>query len=245
MLGLITVLVLTGLAARLVIYEVAPDPYHPLAKIMKRLDLGHEPSLPNWYSSLALLGSALLLGVISHLQRIREAKFARHWLALTILFLLMALDEAIVIHEMADDNLHRWLDTGGMFYFAWVIPGSILAGTVSLFFLNFLRNLDKQTRNGLLLAGGIFLGGALGVEMIEGAIVDSAGLASIHLSFVQAVEEFMEMLGIAILIYTLLNYLHRHLDTLTLSVMDKSVLTVYGASSSNPTNYPIHKINVN
>ena len=64
-------LVATGSTANYVTYHVAPSPNHKLAKLMNRFDLGFEPSIPNWYSSCALLGASgllLLTGLVKRRQ---------------------------------------------------------------------------------------------------------------------------------------------------------------------------------
>lgn len=98
---LVVVIALTGTIANFVIYSVAPTPEHILARLMKRFDLGHEPSIPNWYSSVALLASAMLLFLISRAKQQLHVPYVRHWFGLAVLFLLLAVDEAVLIHEMA------------------------------------------------------------------------------------------------------------------------------------------------
>lgn len=209
LLGLILVLVTVGTVARVVIYEIAPHPDHPIASLMKRLDLGHEPSLPNWYSSLALLASSLLLATIAFNKKRQRDPFFRHWSLLAILFLLLAADEAILIHEMANAPFQRYLQTEGIFYFGWIIPAFFFVLITGLYFLRFVAALETETRRHFMLAGTIFLFGALGIEMIEGVIVSDSGLDSIWLTFAQALEELCEMIGIAFYIYALLRYLQK------------------------------------
>ena len=58
-------IVVLGAIANIMIYNIAPSTDHPIAKFMKRFDLGHEPSLPNWYSSVALLVTSILFTIPS------------------------------------------------------------------------------------------------------------------------------------------------------------------------------------
>ncbi len=98
-------LVAVGTAARGIIYQVAPHPDHPMARAMRRLSLGHEPSVANWYSSLSLLTSAILASLIALHESRGGGRYRLHWVALSILLTLLALDEAVMIHEMADRTL--------------------------------------------------------------------------------------------------------------------------------------------
>ena len=219
---LVLTIVVVGTLARVVIYQVAPDPEHKLAHLMQRVDLSHEPSLPNWYSSLALLSSAVLLLVIAtHKQRQRAADNI-HWYGLSALFFLLALDEAIVIHEISDNTLHEWLGFGGVLYYAWIIPGAIFTLLVGLTFLGFLRQLEARTRWLFVAAGSIFVVGALGFEMVEGVFIETYGLPSLAFTFAQSMAECLEMLGIVLFIFALLDYIQRHIGRIVLRVPTSS-----------------------
>ncbi len=70
--------------------------------------------------------------------------------------------------------------------------------------------LPSKTRLGLILSGAIFVGGAIGVEMISAAEYEAAkdaGVRSLQYYLLYSLEEFMEMLGIALFIYYVLDYL--------------------------------------
>ena len=216
---LVLIIVVVGTVANIIIYNVAPSTEHALAKLMKRFDLGHEPSLPNWYSSIALLAASMLLAIIASAEKFAASKDTSRWYTLAAGFLLMAVDEAILIHEMADAPLHEWLDTGGLLYFAWVIPYFIVVLLLGAFFLPFLLRLSSRTRSLFVISGTLFVSGAIGVELFEGLIVDSQGVergfASLKLTFAQTIEEALEMFAIVLFIYALLDYLQIHANRLT------------------------------
>ncbi len=111
--SVVFLLTTSGFFANIVIYQVAPSPEHKLARLMHRLDLGHEPSLPAFYSSLALLASAALLAVIAIKQRREKGRFSTHWGVLSAIFVVLAIDETIMIHEMVSNYLHDALHTSG------------------------------------------------------------------------------------------------------------------------------------
>lgn len=169
---LVLIIVVVGTVANIVIYNIAPSTEHVLAKLMKRFDLGHEPSLPNWYSSIALLAASVLLAIIATAEKYAASIDTSRWYALSAGFLLMAVDEAILIHAMANAPLHEWLNTGGLLYFAWVIPYFILVLLLGAFFLPFLLRLNSRTRSLFVISAALFVSGAVGVELIEGLIVE-------------------------------------------------------------------------
>lgn len=213
---LVLIILIVGTIANVIIYNVAPSTDHKLAKIMQRFDLGHEPSIPAWYSSIALLGSSILLIIIALIKKSNKDKYVLHWFVLSFVFLYLSLDEAVMIHEMADDTLHSWLDSGGIIYFAWVIPGIFFVLLFTLFFTKFLINLEPRTRWLFIASGLVFVGGAIGLELIEGVIVDAQGIEggfkSFQLTIAQTIEEGLEMFGIVLFIYALLEYINKHIN---------------------------------
>ncbi|QDT35902.1 hypothetical protein [Stratiformator vulcanicus] len=220
--GIIATLVVIGIASRLTIYSVAPN-FHDdpqaapkIARLLSRFDLGFEPSVSAWYSSLALCASAGTLAIVGLLHRSRNEPSVM-WFLLGIIFVGLSLDEMVMFHETLDNTLRSRLGTGGLLHFAWVIPASLLVLAVGLTYLRFLMNLPLRTRALFLLAGGLFVGGAIGVELLEGAIVDSGGLNSVTFTLVQALEEGLEMIGVAVFLYALLDYLRKEFGVFPLN----------------------------
>jgi len=213
---LVLFLALFGAAANLVIYQIAPTPDHRIARLFYRIDLGHEPSIPAWYSSIALLVSSLLLTMIAVFKRRGGQPFVFHWFGLAALFFLMALDEAVMFHEMVNNALHQLLNTGGVFYFAWVIPAGLFAVAMAIGYARFLGHLQPRTRWLFMLAGAIFVGGAVGMEMVAGVIHESYGLESVAHTISQTIEETCEMLGIVLFIYALLDFIDRNIGSIRL-----------------------------
>ena len=85
------------------------------------------------------------------------------------------------------------------------VPGGILALLVGLTFFSFLWSLPTATRNAFFLAGCIYVGGAVGVEIL-GAPMD-ADTMTYNLTTV--VEEGMEMAGVLLFLMALLQYMSR------------------------------------
>lgn len=227
-------LAVTGTIANLVIYQVAPTPEHKVARLMHRFDLGHEPSLPAWYSSLALLAASLLLATIGLKKRRMADSYARHWLGLSLIFLLLAVDESVMFHEMLGNIVPPSLRPGGAFFFPWVIPAMLGVTVIGLLYLRFLVHLERRTRWLFVIAGTLFVGGAVGMEMVSAAIIEQHGMASVgdvsseliaehgvsslgH-TFSQTIEETLEMLGIVLFIYALLDYLGCHVGILQIRI---------------------------
>jgi hypothetical protein len=209
--------------------------------LVRLLDLEGENNLPSWYSSFALLLSSALLGIIG-LHRKREANpYARHWLALAIVFLCLSIDEAASIHEMTDPLLDQWLKTHDLGYVlrligtAWVLAGVLFAVIVLLLSLRFLQRLPFGTRMRFLIAGGLYVSGAIGLEVVGGRYIAQYGGHTLTYSIMVAIEEGLEMVGVVAFLHALMLYMAKHeiwfqlvLDSASLSSREVSVLRVEG-----------------
>lgn len=178
-----------------------------ISDIARRFTLDSEGSVPAWYSSILLLTAAALLAVVATVAFNQRDRWWKHWTALASLFCLLSLDEAASFHESLILPLQKHFGANGIFFFAWVIPGVFFVGTVGLAFLKFVLNLDCQTRNRFIISGGLFVGGALGLEFVGGAFMDAFGEEHIFYILAAATEETFEMLGVTLFIIAILKHL--------------------------------------
>ncbi len=156
-------------------------------------DLDEEESFGTWYNSGLLLIAAVLF---LHCARVlRTQGDVKHiwWLILGIGFCVLSMDEIAGMHEWMNSMLG---DT------PWTVIGFPIFGVVGLAYLPFLWH--HRWRTGLLfvLAGTIYGGGAVGMEHFTDSDVNS-----LHYNMWTALEEGMEMLGVIVLIYTLLDHM--------------------------------------
>jgi hypothetical protein len=128
---------------------------------------------------------------------------------LSFLFVYLSIDEAVGIHELTIAPLHDALGTGGVFYFAWVIPAILLLGAMGLAYLNFLRHLPGSVSRLVLSAAAIYLVGALGGDIVGGHWVDRHGAQNLTYALMTQVEESLETFGLALFIFALLTHLAR------------------------------------
>ena len=134
-------------------------------------------------------------------------KLIRYWRTLRYIFIYLALDEAFQIHEIfIIPDLGKQLP--GIFHFVWVIP----YGLVTLYFANYFRKfiflLPQKIRNRLVISGFLYIGGALGMEMLEGVWVRIAGgMQNLVYALLASVEEMIEIIALLLLIHTLLTYI--------------------------------------
>lgn len=71
-------------------------------------------------------------------------------------------------------------------------------------FVPFLLMVDRRTRWMLIASGSLFVGGAVGMEMLGGYTASRLGMNSPEYFAVSAIEECLELAGITMLIVTLL-----------------------------------------
>ncbi len=205
LLAIVAALILASTLVQLSQYFL-PD--YPLKDNMTRLFyIDREGNIPSLFSALALFFCAILLATIARAQQLAGKRFFNHWRALSVLFGLLSLDELLSIHEIADLPLRSALNTGGFMYFAWVIPGAIFVLACGLAFLRLLATLPAKILRLFLLAATLFLGGALGVEMVGAYVTYKWDQWNMLYVSVATLEEFLEMLGVVVFIYALLCYL--------------------------------------
>lgn len=179
--------------------------------------VGKDDSIPELYSSVILLFCSILLATIAYARREAGDRFFLHWAALSAIFLYLAADEGFSIHErmglLGEFVLEgTGLDLGGFIIRAWVVPGAVFVAIVALAYLRFLIALPPRTRRLFLLAGLLFVGGAIGMEVLRDLHTSVYGSMG-NISLVQIalrigityVEESLEVLGV-VLIYALVQH---------------------------------------
>lgn len=170
-------------------------------------NLSYEENLPTWYSSLLLLACAALLLLIGQLTASAGLPHRWHWRVLGLIFLYISIDEAVMIHEILNAPLRAALSLGGVFYFAWVIPFAAAVLLLFLAYLRFLLHLPRRFGGLFLLAGAVYVGGALGTELPIGAWYARHGGDNLVYGLLNLGQEGLEILGASIFCAALVGYL--------------------------------------
>jgi len=243
----VLLITLAGLAARFILYMWGEVEFLQPLRIF---DVGEERSIPTWFESIQFLLCSILLAVVTVATKQRNDRYSLHWGVLSIILLLLSLDEVASIHEAIGQQSERLLHytTGltpsGAISFFWVVPGAIFAVIVLLAYLRFLANLPQTTRRLFLFAGALFVLGALGLEMLTAQVVSSSGgianwiesasggivgqgsasaIPTILKGLQTSVEEMFEMLGLTAFVYALLAYISSYVEDISVGVrIDKS-----------------------
>lgn len=173
---------------------------------------GQEATFPTAFSYGVMLLCALLLWLIAAGRRRDGARYVRHWQGLAVVFVLLSIDEAVSLHEQLMQPSRALLtklsiEADGLLYFAWIVPVGVLLLLLTAVYIPFLRHLPRRTLILFIVSAALFVGGAIGMELPGGYVTSRLGdSAGIKLAL-ETVEELLELLGIALFAYALLDYL--------------------------------------
>jgi hypothetical protein len=167
-----------------------------------------ERNVPTLFSGFLILLCAVVLWQVSQAEVQRGGKLSFYWKALFVVTMFLFFDEVFSIHEIANNKRfkHVWPEGDGYFHFAWVVPYFFLATAVLLFFIKFLLKLPARTRVQFLIAGGLYAGGALGMELLGGKYQHTYGI-DLNYFLIITIEESLEMLGMIRFLSAILEHL--------------------------------------
>lgn len=158
--------------------------------------LSYEGNMPSWYASVLPLVCASLLAWVAA----GEPRDRFYWRLLALGFLAISIDEAVGMHERLSGNF----DVGGVLYFDWVIPAAILVAVLGVAFVGFLRRLSPETARRFVLAGAIYITGAVLFELPLGWWTERYGDDSFGYALIDWCEETLEFVGLTVFASALL-----------------------------------------
>ena len=121
----------------------------------------------------------------------------------------------------------------GFFYFAWTVPAIVLVLILSGIFLRFWWRLPSRTRLFCAISAAVYLGGVLGMEMVDGKYADLYGKENLTYMLLSTFEETMEMVGLIIFIKTLLEYMANAFPKMELHFRKSENINVNDVEFSN------------
>ena len=186
--------VVIGLLTAHAILSVVHYEFYRLPWLLRQLfDLDEENNLPSWYSSIALFVTSIFLWLCAREKQATDDLWKRHWKILALGFFVLSIDEIAGMHETFNSIVK----------ISWAIPGGLLAVVIGFLFMPFLLNLERRTAKLFMLSGAIYIGGAIGVELLAAPLrVDS-----LQYYLMTLWEEGIEMIGVLLFLYALLRYM--------------------------------------
>ncbi|HWM34669.1 MAG TPA: hypothetical protein VNR36_10570 [Pseudolysinimonas sp.] len=168
-----------------------------------------EGNLFAWYSTIILAAVAVGFFLIALTARGAGRPIWR-FVVLGALALLLSADEAAYLHERLG-NFAGDLGLSSKFTYQWLLLGVPIAIVVGLFVLWLARRLDKSLRWALIIAGVVYLAGAVGGEVIGGVLKKTDAFSGDALIVVYdievLIEEGLEILGAILAFRAVLRYL--------------------------------------
>ena len=190
--------------------------------IIKLLNFNLEANLPTYFSSLILLANAVLLAIIGFGVKSKGSKYW-YWIGLSCIFVFLALDEMIQIHEQLRAPIEQLLGTTGILYFAWFIPYLIFTFLVGIAYFKFIMGLPKHVLKLFILAAVLFLSGAVIVEAISGMYSEDYGEKTLAYALMYSFEELLEMCGSVVFFYALMVHISYEFKQLKLTFESKKI----------------------
>jgi hypothetical protein len=178
-------------------------------------DFNEEQNIPTFYSATAMLFAASLIAIIAAAQWRFRARDYLYWSLLFVIFLVLAFDELFQLHERLTRPTRATLGLSDSTYFAWTLPMGVLTIAIAALFLRFVLRLPSRIRNLFCLAGGMYVLGAIGMEVVGGTLDRNPRFLGRVL--VNTLEELLEMVAIVVLIRAVLLYLDHLSVTLRFS----------------------------
>jgi hypothetical protein len=166
--------------------------------------LDGEANLPTAISALFMVFAALLLFINARLPAVATSVDRGRWLLLSVGFLFLAADEVAQFHELLKAPLRNMATFTDWLAFPWVIVALPVVLVVAIYFLPFLARLPAATRIGFTVSGLIYIGGAIGMEMASARLATYTGWGSGYYVVAAAIEETMEIVGLALFVTVLL-----------------------------------------
>lgn len=168
-------------------------------------NVNDEANVPTFFAGLLWLVSAAIAWQLARLSS--DGRSRRAWLGILVICVLIAADETFALHERLIEPVRDATGADGVLHYAWVIPYAVLLVLVVLVLAPFIWRLGRPVTQLIVLAGAIFVTGALGMELAEGYI--ASGLSEDETTTpafiaLYTIEETLELIGVSLFIYALL-----------------------------------------
>jgi hypothetical protein len=163
----------------------------------------------------------MLLGVIAADTRAHRDRHAWHWAVLALIFLGLSLDETASLHELTSKPLKAVVKAEGVLRYPWVVAGGAFVFGFIAAYLRFFLKLPPKIRWLFGTAGMFYVGGALGLELIEGHYATLyGGQGNMRFALLSTIEEVFEMTGALVFLYALMSYIELHVKEVRVDFTD-------------------------
>lgn len=211
MLGAIAALAFAHLLSGWLTWQVGSRTGRDLLSIF---DLEQETSAGTFVSALIISAGSLSAALAASRSWRSTPKLAWGWIMVSLCLAFLAFDEAVAIHDRLAGPIQKLFVTEGVLFIGWVVPYAMLATGAMALIGWLLSPLDGPTKRRLTAAAALYFSAALGLEMVEGLLLQQIGgegtnfyqaKAKMHgdgdpliWDVLVTIEEIAEMLGAAL-----------------------------------------------
>jgi hypothetical protein len=189
--------------------------HRSLLGLVRLFNLNEEANIPTYYSAMLLLLCSGLLILIGTLSKHEGSRY-RSWQVLGGIFFYLSLDEVAQLHETLGMLMDKCLPALNILQFNWVLVYGPLGIILMICMRRFIMQLPARIRWLTLLAGFVYVGGAIGIETVSGQYLAFTGQRDCVFNLIAMVEESCEMMGAVIFVYALTSYIDVHFGPLML-----------------------------
>jgi hypothetical protein len=180
---------------------VRPD-RGPLVDVFALLDAGQERTLASWWTGALLLGASAAAALVGHLCATASGRSREvvAWRVLAVLFALLSLDEIVSLHERGSRWTAAVVDAdSALTQLGWLLPASVVLVVSMGVLIPTFRALPRRPRNIVVAGLAVSIGGAMGLEFVDVALIDAG--AELRWRYIaMALEEAAEMAGVVIML---------------------------------------------
>lgn len=178
--------------------------------VIPLLNVDVEGSLSTLFHAAMLVAVAGLAATCGAAARRAGEPRAGIWFLVALAFAYLVVDEATQVHEILILPMNRLLGTAEILVWLWLVPVLPLVAMFGLLVWPFVRGLEPLTRRALVAAAGLYLGGAVVMELVNGWAAARIGTFTVAYRVVLVtVEESLEAAGLIVAIVGLLGHLAR------------------------------------
>jgi hypothetical protein len=205
------VLLVAHLVAVLLRYKFMPE-----SSLAEKWDhffnMDQEANFPTYFNTILLFMVAQTFFLMGKSKEgNNDFYFRTYWYFLSVIFVFLSIDELASIHEWFIDLIPHVFGIGGtgIFKFAWIVPYGIFVIALGFYSITFLLSLKKEYQVKYLIAGAVYISGAVIVEAFGGIVFEqNKGIPTFdYILFFVTPEETMEMLPLIYIINLNLKYL--------------------------------------
>jgi hypothetical protein len=194
--------------------------------VVPLFDLDQEKNAPTYFSSLSLAFAAALVAVIAAAHR--GKRYFWHWVVMSVAFLFVSFDELVAVHEQLSQPLRATFEFTGFLFYPWVTVYGAIVLVLAFKYWGFLWDLPSRTRMLFFVSAGLFLSGAVGLEMVGAHFTALHGTSNtIEYKIAATIEETLEISAAILFLYAILRYMQDHLAGVRVKMAAPAVQPVY------------------